>query len=163
MSTAGTRFRDPMVRLWRFGDEILVRCPSCAGPASTRPDPTVDDPGEACLHRRLTCAGCGHTASWSAPRHGNARLMPRLSGPDDPYFRLPLWLRADFRGHVLWAYNARHLTLLEQYLAAGLRERGPGSSCCEMSMLEQLPAWMKAAKHRDDLLRTVQRLRAHLP
>jgi hypothetical protein len=32
-----------------------------------------------------------------------------------------------------------------------------------MSMLEQLPAWMKVAKHRGDLLRAVQRLRVRLP
>lgn len=162
MSTTGTRFRDPGVRLRRFADDILACCPACSGQASIRPDPTVDDQRAAPLHRRLTCSGCGHIAAWSAPRHGNGRLLPHLSGPEDPYFGLSLWLRTDFRGHVFWAYNAAHLTLLEHYLTAGLRERSPAFSCCEMSLLEQLPAWMKVAKHRGDILRAVHRLRVHL-
>ncbi|WP_045748448.1 hypothetical protein [Actinoplanes rectilineatus] len=162
MSTVSTRFRDPMVRLRRFGDDILVCCPACSGRASIRPAPSADNPRAAGLHRRLTCSGCGHVAHWSAPQHGNGRSLPHLSGPEDPYFGLPLWLRTDFRGHVFWAYNADHLTLLEQYLTADLRERGSAFSCCDMSLLEQLPAWMKAAKHRGDLLRAVHRLRARL-
>jgi hypothetical protein len=156
------RFRDPRNRLGRFADEILVRCPVCDGQASVIPDPTIaGDPGQSRFHRRLSCLRCGHTDTWTAPRDGNARTTPALSGPDDPYFRLPLWLRANCCGdHVLWAYNTEHLDLLEAYLVARLRERGdvPGS----MSMVERLPAWLKSAKHRDEALRTIRRLRATL-
>lgn len=156
-----SRFRDPLTKLWQLGDEILVRCPACGGLASVIADPTVaaDLPR---LHRRLSCLRCGHTDHWSAPRHGDHRLMPEPSGPDDPYFQLPLWLRAECcGGHVLWAYNAEHLDLLESYLAARLRERGDHLG--SMSLVERLPAWLKSAKHRDEALRTVRRLRASLP
>ncbi|MGI5171658.1 hypothetical protein ACQEU3_45665 [Spirillospora sp. CA-253888] len=34
----------------------------------------------------------------------------------------PLWLQRSCCGHVLWAYNVRHLDLLESYAAAKLRE-----------------------------------------
>ncbi|MEU4245575.1 hypothetical protein [Actinoplanes sp. NPDC026619] len=162
MRTSGLRFRDPSAGLARFADDILVGCPACAGPASVRADPDADRPDATWLRRRLICAGCGHTAEWDAPRHGAGRLLPHLTGPDDPYFGLPLWLRTDVRRHVLWAYNARHLTLLEQYVTAELRERGPAVSCCSMTMIEQLPAWMKAAKHRPDLLRAIHRLQDRL-
>jgi hypothetical protein len=155
------RFRDPLTRLWRFADEILVRCPACHGQASVIPDATITDDFESRFYRRLSCLRCGHTDSWTAPRDGNARITPEPYGPDDPYFGLPLWLRADCcGGHVLWAYNAEHLNLLEAYLTARLRERGdyPGT----MSLVERLPAWLKSAKHRDEALRAIRRLRSTL-
>lgn len=152
------RFRDPLTRLWQLADEILVRCPACDGPATVLADPT--NPSR--FTRRLSCLGCGHTDEWTAPLHGNYRVVPEPSGPDDPYFGLPLWLRAGCCGdHVLWAYNARHLDLLESYLAARLRERG--TYLGSMSLVERLPAWLTSAKHRDDALRTIRRLRASLP
>ncbi|MFG1990582.1 hypothetical protein ACGFJ7_11470 [Actinoplanes sp. NPDC048988] len=151
-----TRFRDTGARLSHVGDDILVHCPACDGPATVRPHNTR-------LHRRLTCTNCAHTATWTAPRHGAGHLLPHLSGPNDPYFNRPLWLRTDFRGHTLWAYNAAHLTLLQQYLTAHLRERAHLRSCCDMSMLEQLPAWLKAAKHRTALLQATHTLQSQLP
>jgi hypothetical protein len=82
-------------------------------------------------------------------------------GPVDPFFGLPLWLQAGCcGGRTLWAFNRRHLDLLEAYVGAKLRERcaSPGSS----SMLARLPAWVKSAKHRDEVLRTISRLRSSL-
>jgi len=156
------RFRDPLTRLGGFADKILVRCPACDGRAAVIPDPNVAGDGwRSRCHRRLSCLHCGYTDTWTAPREGNYRMVPEPCGSDDPYFRLPLWLRADCCGaHVLWAYNGEHLDLLEAYLAARLRERGdyPGS----MSMVERLPAWLKSAKHRDEALRTIRRLRSSL-
>jgi hypothetical protein len=88
------------------------------------------------------------------------RLLPEFSGPDDPYFGLPLWLSIDCCGKVLWAYNAEHLNLLEGYVGARLRERGDFLGT--MSMLERLPRWMKSANHRTEVLRAIQRLRKSL-
>jgi hypothetical protein len=62
---------------------------------------------------------------------------------------------------VLWAYNAEHLNVLEEYVSAHLRERG--HSVTHMTMLERLPKWIKDAKHRDEVLRAIGRLRASLP
>lgn len=153
------RFRDPLTRLWRYQDEILVRCPACDAMAAVLPDPAA---AGSPLRRRLSCLACGHTAAWTAPRSGDFAFLPEGSGPEDPYFGLPLWLRADCCGaNVLWAYNVDHLDLLEAYLAAKLRERGDYRG--SMSLVERLPAWLKAAKHRDEALRTIGRLRASLP
>jgi hypothetical protein len=163
MGTAGSRFRDPGHGLGHFGHDILVHCPGGSHPAAVIADPNIDDPYTAQLTRRLSCTQCAHTATWNAPRHGSGHLLPHLSGPNDPYFGLPLWLRTEIRRHILWAYNARHLTLLENYLGAALRERAPGFSCCEMTMLEELPAWMKTAKNRDSLLAATRELRKRAP
>ena len=92
---------------------------------------------------------------WSAD--GRYRIVPEFGGPDDPFFGLPLWLRVDCCGHVLWAYNRDHLDLIEAYVSARLRKRGMPPH--GMSMVEQLPAWMKDAKHRDDILSGIRKLR----
>ncbi|MGW4892517.1 hypothetical protein ACWEQL_09655 [Kitasatospora sp. NPDC004240] len=152
------RFTDPGVRVHEFADEVLVRCPACGGCALV-----LARLGE-CEHRwiggreytrrRLRC-GCGYVRDEFQDCRG-------FGGPVDPYFRLPLRLVADCcGGRRLWAYNLAHLDLLEGYIGATLRERAavPGS----MSMVERLPAWMKSAKHRDELLRTIRRLRASVP
>jgi hypothetical protein len=163
MTQAGSRrFRDPLTRLWNYSDEILVRCPACQGRAVVLAAP--DTAGEAPatrLRRRLSCLGCAHGDTWTAPRRGNAWLLPDLSGPDDPYFGRPLWLQATCcGGHVLWAYNAAHLDLVEAYLAARLRERG--SYIGSMSLVERLPRWMTLAKNRAEVLRTLRSMRASL-
>ena len=86
-----------------------------------------------------------------------------FGGPVDPYFRRPVWLQASCCGHVLWAYNVRHLDLLEAYVAAKLRERGDVAAGAPASLVERLPRWLKAAKNRAEVLRTIRRLRSTLP
>ncbi|MDG4808776.1 hypothetical protein O7634_18690 [Micromonospora sp. WMMD1120] len=105
--------------------------------------------------RRLTCTGCAYSASWSA------RKSPGLcwNGPVDPFFRLPYWLSARCcGGRTLWAFNPAHLDLMEGYVGARLRERRakPGG----MTLVARLPRWIKDAANRDELLRTIRRLRA---
>ncbi|MGW6704081.1 hypothetical protein ACWGDE_04185 [Streptomyces sp. NPDC054956] len=152
------RFADPGVKVYEFADEVLVRCPVCGGCALV-----LARLGE-CEHRwvggreytrrRLRC-GCGHVRD----EFQDCRTFGQ---PVDPYFQLPLWLAADCcGGQQLWAYNLAHLDLLESYIGAGLRERAaiPGS----MSLVERLPAWVKSAKHRSEVLRTIRRLRASVP
>lgn len=85
-----------------------------------------------------------------------------LVGADvDPHFRLPLWLTVSCcGGHTLWVWNVEHLDVLEGYIGARLRERGPVEGHGRASMLEKLPTWMKLAKNRDELLKAIDRLRA---
>ncbi|MFJ6621599.1 hypothetical protein ACIQOW_29005 [Kitasatospora sp. NPDC091335] len=152
------RFTDPGVRLHEFADEVLVRCPRCGGRALV-----LARLGDRCEHRwtggrehtrRLLRCGCGYAVDGFPAQR-------TFGGPVDPYFELPLWLDAECcGGRRLWAYNPAHLDLLEDYVAAGLRERGavPG-----MTLVARLPAWVKSAKHRDEVLRTIRRLRASVP
>ncbi|TDD00626.1 hypothetical protein E1292_28190 [Nonomuraea deserti] len=169
----GRRFRDPGVRLWHFAREILVRCPRCDARALVAVHPGHRDGhtyavGWLTAPHRLTCPACGHVAAWTPQRWrvgaGDAYFTPRgvlavpaFGGADDPYFGLPLWLRRSCCGRVLWAYNAAHLELLEAYAAATLRERPrPAGS---QSMLERLPAWMKSAGNRAEVLAAIRALR----
>lgn len=157
-SDASLRFADPLTRLWRFADEIFVRCPRCDRRAVVFPSAATRDQRHSSLHRRLSCLQCGYQADWTAPRVGNGWRVPEASGPDDPYFGRPLWSQVECcGGHILWAYNLEHLNLLEAYLAARIRERGEYKGT--MSLIERLPAWLKAARHREESLRAVRRLR----
>ncbi|MUG92267.1 hypothetical protein F7734_07275 [Scytonema sp. UIC 10036] len=75
----------------------------------------------------------------------------------DPYFRLPLWLQTKYRHHVLWAYNERHLLLLEQYIASLLRgsKPNPQYGWQNQSLFSRLPKWMIVSKHRPGLLKAI--------
>jgi ribosomal protein S27E len=142
MALMSERFSDPKIELRELaGADIHVVCPRCEARAVVT---TVHDA------RRVVCSGCGHTAQWPG-------RSSHWGGPVDPYFQLPLWLQADCRGKTLWAFNEVHLDLIEAYVAAGIRERGHGPP--RMSLVSRLPAWIKFAKNRDDVLRTIRRIR----
>ncbi|MBB4741490.1 ribosomal protein S27AE [Actinoplanes octamycinicus] len=148
----GTRFHDPTAdhSLYALAHQpIDVVCPRCAAHAQVVAAPSGHD-------RRLVCPACSHTRTWSSRTDSS-----RWSGLVDPFFRRPLWLTTTVRGHGLWAYNRAHLDLLTEFVAASLRERGPGGGC-SMSLIEKLPPWMKSARNRPDLLAALTRLRARL-
>lgn|SRR6185369_1364642 len=93
---------------------------------------------------------CGALSSNKLPRGSMV-----LGATVDPYFRFPLWLRADVRGQTLWAYNRDHLALLEAYVRAELRARTPNWNA---SLVSRLPRWLKAAEARASVLRALARL-----
>ncbi|MEU0558137.1 hypothetical protein [Dactylosporangium sp. NPDC006015] len=150
------RFQDPQVSLYELAaDDILVVCPRCGGRAVNAARPTGSR-WVASWPRRLTCAACCHAAAWEP-----AGATSVWGGPVDPFFGGPLWLRAECcGGRVLWAFNRRHLDILGGFVGAKLRERGPGPG--GLTLVARLPAWMTAAKHRAEILRAVDRLRATL-
>jgi hypothetical protein len=96
-------------------------------------------------------------------------VITRSRSAQDPFFGLPLWLQTPCCGNVLWAYNGRQLDLLAEYVGADLRERvsrSPGEGAFRrfegveaFTMLERLPAWIKSAGHRAEVLKAVARLR----
>ena len=106
----------------------------------------------------MVCHHCASTRDWRAEQRGAALVGVALGGPNDPFFDRPLWLQTSCCGHILWAYNSRHLDTLQFYIAADLRERtGP-----TMGMLDRLPAWIKKADHRSEVLQAIERLRDQL-
>jgi hypothetical protein len=82
----------------------------------------------------------------------------------DPYFGYPLWLSTSASGGFLWAYNGKHLDYLEAFIRAKLRGR-PRTKVGDyrQTLIEKLPAWIKSAKHRNDLLARITELRSRLP
>jgi hypothetical protein len=149
------RFRDPTTWLYDLAaDDVDVVCPRCAGRAIVAAQ-RLEGRGTLDWPRRLTCPSCAYAALWAAQTRGSV-----WGGPVDPFFRRPLWLRTRWRAHIVWAFNRRHLEILEGFVGADLRERGPGGR--SSTMISQLPAWMKSAKNRKGLLVALGRLRRKL-
>jgi hypothetical protein len=96
----------------------------------------------------LCSCGAVNLASWPA-------ASMKVGHPQDPYFRLPLWLSADVGGETLWAYNRDHLAFLDAYLRAALRQRAPNHNG---SLASRLPRWMKAASARQNVLKALARV-----
>jgi hypothetical protein len=141
-------------------DEILVECPRCGACAGICARPTSESPTHSLFTpRRVTCAECGFIKEWE----GNAWGFDWFADPvRDSYFNLPLWLQAPCCGHILWAYNRRHLSLIEQYIAALLREhrRRPDFGWHNNSLVNRLPEWIIVAKHRQAVLDTIHKMQA---
>ena len=143
-------------RLNDFWAEALVVCPRCSGPAwSRRLDPANT---EWTAPRRLVCARCAYAAEWE--KKTGAVAAPGL----DPYFRRPVWLSTPCCGEVLWAYNPAHLDFLATFAGARIRERrrDPVEGWSNAAIASRLPAWLKAAKNRAEILKGVERLRRRL-
>ncbi|MFG3252253.1 hypothetical protein [Streptomyces sp. NPDC048172] len=158
------RFRDPRRTRYHFLDLILVRCPRCAALARVVPVPCgpggpAAEPSPAFAARRLVCRSCGLSRDRAAG--GTLRFSRGNGRATDPYFDQPLWLQSETRHGWLWAHNLEHLELIRQFVQAPLRERAPWyESGRKMTVLARLPTWIKQAKNRAEVLRTVERIRA---
>ncbi|MCD9144943.1 hypothetical protein [Streptomyces albireticuli] len=156
------RHHDRGTWLVGFTDRVAVVCPRCGGRALVVPRPGLPEPkyfSELLFRpRRLVCAGCGAVDSWEAGTRGGGLVGVAPGGTEDPFFRRPLWLQTACAGHVLWAYNTRHVDELAAYVGAHLRERGGASPT--RAMIPRLPAWMKRAENRPKVLAGLETLRA---
>ena len=156
------RFLDTGTKIYEFYDEFLVVCPKCKSMAKV----LIDEAEFAKLPqrkmdkfrnqffapRRLVCLSCLHRDFWKGNQIG-------VGSNVDWYFRLPLWLEISCCGEQFWAYNLKHLEMLEQYVGAKLRERtNKGRS----SFLSKLPKWIKSAKNRDEILKGIAKLKEKL-
>ncbi len=78
----------------------------------------------------------------------------------DSDFGLPLFLQTPCRFGKIWAYNQDHLTELQAYVSATLRERT--SSAGNSSMISRLPDWIKSAKNRAMISKKLAKLQVEL-
>ncbi|TCR20316.1 hypothetical protein [Streptomyces sp. BK205] len=147
MSPAPVRFHDPGSTAYDFCRSALVRCPRCDRIAhferTGRWRTSAPGEGAARPESRVICRSCGL-----------ARTMNGCCRP-------PLWLRAGTRHGELWAYDLTHLDLIRRFVAASLRERDPWyEHGRKMTLVARLPVWVKRARNRDEVLRTIDRMRA---
>lgn len=144
------RFRDSGEREIDFvRADWWVACPRCDRLAFVRnwtpippPEPALPWP-----ERRMVCAHCGYFRS--------SESGPALPPP-------VLWLQTPCCGQTLWAYNPEHLTFIENYVRATLREHAPAprtGGYHNQGLANRLPDWMIDAKHREEVLRAVARIR----
>ena len=80
---------------------------------------------------------------------------------EDPYFHYPFYFQASYRGKIIWALNREHLQYLIGYLTADIRTVQSDFYETYKTMRSQsdmLPAFMKAAKNRDGIVKLLTKL-----
>jgi hypothetical protein len=145
------RFLDTGIHIDEFRDEFLVVCPKCKGMAKVVPEAYSGKLNAQLFSpRKFVCLSCPHRDIWKGQKI--------LTGASvDWYFRLPLWLQISCCNETLWAYNLKHLEIIEQYVSAKLRERTKKG---RNSFLSKLPGWIKSAKNRNEILKAIEKLKS---
>ncbi|MFE4538999.1 hypothetical protein ACFRKB_28675 [Streptomyces scopuliridis] len=147
--------------LAQFTDRLLVVCPRCGSRALVVPRPDLEKArffSELMfMPRRLVCTACGATDEWEARAEGAALMGAAVGGTEDPFFRQPLWLQTRCVGHILWAYNEKHINELGAFVGAVLRQRVASPTT---AMVPRIPVWMKRADNRSEVLAGLGALRA---
>jgi hypothetical protein len=132
-------------------DPTLIVCPACGSQGKIFP--------VSAISLRAVCGSCAFSAEH--PK-SNAQFAWQDANPTDGYFGYALWLQTDCAGHSLWAFNHRHLDLLEDFVGAKLRQRSHDSNkgWRNSSLFSTLPKWVKLSRNRALLLRSIAKLRA---
>lgn len=148
------RFQDGGKSVYEFGDEFLIVCPKCERQAKVLPVENKELKISQMLSapRKMVCLNCGHNEVWK-------KTVVTTGAAFDWYFKQPLWLKIECCQNILWAYNKRHLTFIEDYVGAKLRQRERGKI---HSLASKLPKWIKDAKNRNDILKCIGKLKAKL-
>jgi hypothetical protein len=146
------RFKDNGKSLVSFGRDLLVNCPRCRRCARLH---FAD--ARSPMERAIVCVHCGYSEK------NHVKALPAYSYRSDWHRRLDLWLQVPCGVHVLWALNEEHLSFLEGYVSAKIRERRPSEfGWSNQSLAGRLPRWLTAAKSRDNVTRGLERLREKL-
>ncbi len=128
-----------------FGPRMLVDCPAC-GAAAIVDDAPRDPAQPHAQPRQMHCTAC--------PK----RIAAAVSA--SPSLGLNLRLQVPTRHGVLVAWNEAHLDYLEHYIADGLRrEHVSAGGVRNRSVISRLPAWVKSAKNREEILKGIASLR----
>ena len=133
---------------------VVVKCRNCHN--SIRRDADWDSKWKKL---RTECDNCGDICEYEAKIQHHYLHNGLMT---DPVFGLPLWLQKTYKSDILWAYHYEHLAILEDFIAAKLRERGiePRNTIKKnSSMISRLPAFISKASNREDLLKLIQELR----
>jgi hypothetical protein len=145
-----------------YDNHVLVHCLACDACA-------VIDERSGFL--RLTCTHCGFVKEMppdSGKTSGRPWLRSRVNflsvyNGGESVFGERLWLEAICcGGYRLWALNRRHLEYIERFVRSTNREREFPSVAGDRQLSDKFPAWLVSRKHRDEVLRTIERLRSTL-
>lgn len=123
-------------------------CTFCGGALPTEAMPSARGEGRD-MTIRIRCPHCGKTVDYPATWAFSPGQWPEPR-------RVRRYLVAQVGGETLWVDNLAHLDMLEEYLGAKVRERGPVAG---LTMMARLPAWMKSATMRPKIVKALQQLR----
>lgn len=105
-------------------------------------------------HVKAICPICNKTSQLSVkPRDIDYANANRLKHTQ---FGLKLYLTAHTRLGNLYIHNPEHLQVLKSFVLADLRERTQNTG--NSSYFSRLPAWIKSARNRKEILKAILRL-----
>lgn len=108
---------------------------------------------------RLVCTACSHSVVLSA-RTGQRPLNFDEAVSAVRAAGLTLWYSTECcGGHHLWALDEVHLAYSLAFVTSRNRSADFPSVPGNRQLADKFPAWMVSAKHRDEVLRGINRLR----
>jgi hypothetical protein len=135
-------------------DPTLIVCPKCTKKARVVLSDAQPDLGHTV---KAVCANCGFANEKTITERA---FYWHEEEPSDSYFDYRLWLNISCCGHSLWAFNLRHLNLLEEFVSAELRENPKDNlGYANSSITSRLPKWIKSSKNRKQVLTCIQKLK----
>ncbi|WP_028390657.1 hypothetical protein [Bacillus cihuensis] len=147
-----------------YSDLFLVHCPRCNScsriftPSNAKGQ---NEPGYIGHEsKRLVCSKCGFIKDihpkrrWDNLWAFSHELFDEKQGIDW-YFGLPLYLQTQCCGHNIWFFNFEHLSHIEDYIKKHVRPSG----LYYLSIESRLPTWMKLSKNREEVLKTIEKLK----
>ena len=106
---------------------------------------------------KVECSFCLKTQIFDPSQFNINKQMNNKIG-HDPYFHCRLFLITPVRQGEICAFNPEHLQQLKAYISADLREKATFSY--NRSYFSRLPAWIKSARNRKEILKAILRLEA---
>ena len=106
---------------------------------------------------KVMCPNCYFKIEDKPTVEKSFSVKPDTKGlKSDPYYGFPLWFQSEVKGQLFWGYNREHLIEIEAYVKADLREVTiPYRS---HRMVARLPSFIKDAKNRETVLKTIDRM-----
>lgn len=108
---------------------------------------------------KLNCTFCQKEQVYNSPYPLWTYKIPRKSGFEinkDPFFGYRLYLTTETRHGLIFVYNTEQLNDLKAYISAELRQRTYTNK--NKTYLSRLPAWIKSARNRKEILKAILRL-----
>jgi len=142
------RFSDQKKIISDFYDEVWVVCPVCSKKGIAKTDVEKRT-------ARLQCLSCGYNKNTTTETI-IFKTKANIRTASHRFFEAELWLQYPFKEHVFFAYNGEHLSYLEQYISAVLREHKDRTG---FTLLEKLPKFYHESKNREALLKIIEKLK----
>lgn len=136
----------------KFRPKIDFNCPDCGNQINQNLAIT----NEKVEKIAISCEKC-HSQHHIKPKYSEIEYIYDNKEITEPYFGCPLWLQTNFKDDILWAFNREHLEHIRKYVVAKLRERQFSGS---QSLVERLPQFIKSAKNRDEILKSIAKLQS---
>jgi hypothetical protein len=147
-SACGFSMRTGEARIKWFGPmraEVGGTCSHCSERVGWRRSfPSLANPGQPL---NLRCPNCRQQSQFEVISWFPV-IFTKKAEAVDPMFGLPLWYQIECCGHVLWAFNHKHIQFLREYVGADLRIPGPAA--------HRLPTWLLRKFNRPAILRALK-------